>query len=158
MTPRESSMGPRLEDRVREAYRADPETGEVYSRKFGCKLGRNISGRFSKCIHMYIDGTQRTIMRSRVVWFLSKGEWPKGRLVHINGDCTDDRLDNLKDVPKASRYVGVIPRRSGKWSAQIKYQNRQIHIGLFETEDEANEAYQAFARKLRPGHVNAEGT
>jgi len=88
---------------------------------------------------------------------------PQGVVIdHINGDGLDNRRSNLRltdasgnqanrqfKLPGASsRFKGVTWNRSaGKWQAAIKVQGRSLHLGLFETEWDAAQAYDCAARE-----------
>lgn len=79
----------------------------------------------------------------------------KGKHVdHINNIKSDNRLENLqiishrenlsKDkVNGLSKYTGVTKgKNSPKWKAGIKINGKQKHLGVFDCEKEASEAYQ----------------
>lgn len=114
-------------------------------------------------------------MRSNLIWIYHHGEIPVDRLVdHRNSNNTlDDRLENLrlathkensenrvksltfKGKPTSSKYKGVYWSKKGeKWRARIRVSkdgNRcYLHLGFFDTEEEAYAAYVA-AAKLRHG-------
>ena len=40
----------------------------------------------------------KPIKAHSVVWALTHGAWPKGEIDHVNGDPTDNRPENLRDV------------------------------------------------------------
>lgn len=90
---------------------------------------------------------------------------PKGVMVdHINGQVLDNRRSNLrivnalqnaqnrkKNVRSRSMYKGVSWKvANGKWQARIRVENKQFHIGLYDTELEAAVAYNN-AAKLQHG-------
>lgn len=83
---------------------------------------------------------------------------------HINGIKTDNRLCNLrycsrrdnvsfhyaKLVNKSSKYTGVCWRKDiSKWMASIKVNNKSKALGVFECEEDANNAYVEY-KKLLP--------
>ena len=87
---------------------------------------------------------------------------PKGMVIdHINGNALDNRRANLrictsqqnsfnirKRKPgKYSEFKGVHPNRA-KWRACIMKEGKYIHIGNFETEQDAALAYDAMARLI----------
>jgi len=81
---------------------------------------------------------------------------------HINGDTLDNRRENLRTVTKAqnnmnrkcafgvSRFKGVSHLPGGKkpWRAMIGTGGRNLHIGYFDSERGAAEAYDREARLL----------
>ena len=77
---------------------------------------------------------------------------------HIDGDRFNNDLDNLKIDTKrstsavksngTSKYVGVSWRKkSNKWVAQIKMNRKKYHLGLFNNEIDAAEAYNEALKK-----------
>lgn len=74
---------------------------------------------------------------------------------HINGNVSDNRVENLRVVSirenannrhhsKSSKFVGVNwHKRSKKWQSKIKYQGKQYTLGMFDDEKEAALAYQS---------------
>lgn len=93
----------------------------------------------------------------RVIWAIHYGVWPEHQIDHINGDCADNRISNLRDVPdivnkhnmpltrrNRSGVIGVFftnePGRSKPWIARIRVNGKTIHIGAFKTKDEAAKA------------------
>lgn len=90
----------------------------------------------------------------RVIWALHHGEWPKGEVDHINGIRSDNRICNLRDVPKSenqrnasirkdnkSGVVGVRWNKGcNKWVANIRHEGKQVYLGLFLTLEDAKEA------------------
>ena len=73
---------------------------------------------------------------------------------HINFDKKDNRLENLeiitnrentnkKHKKSKSKYIGVTwHKRANKWTAQILYKRKNIHLGCFNNEIDAHNAYQ----------------
>lgn len=79
---------------------------------------------------------------------------------HINGDGLDNRRSNLRLCNRSQnganrvspnreiKYRGVYKSKNGNgFKAQIKAFRRNIHIGVFDTEEDAARAYDAKARE-----------
>lgn len=94
----------------------------------------------------------------RVVWFIHHGESIKN-LDHINGNSSDNRIENLRKSTQqenlrnrcankkgTSIYKGVCLTR-GKWKAASKINGRSIYLGLFSEEKDAAHAYNKFAKE-----------
>lgn len=93
----------------------------------------------------------------RLVWFWHHNEWP--RIVdHIDRDLDNNAIENLrKATPSQSSCNRVESNASGfrgvdkygnRWRAKIRFQNKHIHIGYFDTPEAASEAYQRKAAEL----------
>lgn len=78
---------------------------------------------------------------------------------HINRDKLDNRKINLRscDQQKNSWNRGLSKRNKsgfkgvrmeyGKWRARIRLNNKQAHLGVFKTKEEAAKAYDFAAKK-----------
>lgn len=97
------------------------------------------------------------IRTHRVVWAMANGSWPEHTIDHIDGDRSNNRPSNLRDVIHAdniqnqnkplpnskSKIRGVHQVPSGKWVAQLRAYNKRFHLGTFDTIEEAEIAYNA---------------
>lgn len=102
----------------------------------------------------------------RIIWKMVYGEEPE-EIDHINHVGTDNRLKNLRAVTKqenskntsmhknnTSGITGVILyKRTSKYAAQIRVDGKKIHLGYFDTIEEAAAARQA-AETLFGFHEN----
>lgn len=109
-----------------------------------------------------------TIMRldfkaHRIAWILYGGHAPESNqcIDHINGNPLDNRISNLRlssskensrnsKKPKnnSSGYKGVASAKgSPRYRAYICVNRRQLHLGMFDTKESAQEAYNAAAIK-----------
>jgi len=136
------------------------------------KFNKSVAGRPAftrKNAHRYLIEKMfgLTYAAGRVAWCLHYGRWPDNFIDHINGDPTDNRIDNLRDVEASenarncampvnntSGIVGVSRARSGKWIARILYNRRHHHLGTFASKEEAAAARTSAERRLgfHPNH------
>ncbi len=157
-------------EQIIDAFDYDPNTGHLTWKN--SRLGV-LKGSQAGCIKARPDGRKylhvqymnRTLLAHRIIFMLMQGFWPQ-MVDHINGDGTDNRWENLrcaspeencknnkrrKDNP--SGYVGV-RYRNGKWCARIRHQKREIHLGSFETKEQAVQARKVAEEKygFHPNH------
>nr|DAT39326.1 MAG TPA: homing endonuclease [Caudoviricetes sp.] len=78
------------------------------------------------------------------------GDIPEGLMVdHINLDRSDNRIENLRLVDKSgnmqnSKWRGYFwAKREGKWRAAIQLNGKTKHLGYFDCEQAARDAYLA---------------
>ena len=102
----------------------------------------------------------------RVAWKYVHGFEPI-QIDHINGIRTDNRIENLRAVDAAENHKNVGLRKDNstgiagvrfnsakkKWQAQITISRKQIHLGLFDSFDEAK-AVRLAAQQTYGFHEN----
>jgi hypothetical protein len=94
----------------------------------------------------------------RIAFLYMTGSHPQYNVDHINGDKQDNRWSNLRDISTRDNQSNREIHRTGKlvgscfkkdckrWRAMISIDSINIHLGYFDTELEAHEAYMK-ARK-----------
>lgn len=67
---------------------------------------------------------------------------------HINGNKTDNRIENLREVTQQQNQHNRTTAKgyswnkiSKKWQAHIRLNNKGIHLGVFDKEEDARSAY-----------------
>jgi hypothetical protein len=112
----------------------------------------------------------------RLAWLYHFGVWPENDIDHRNGIRTDNRIENLREATKEqnqqnkgiqsnnkSGYIGVCwDKNRQKWKAQIRINYKNNHLGLFQTPEQAREAYLAAKAELHsfqpiPREIMKEG-
>lgn len=106
---------------------------KIYIRKQGGDAAISINGK-KVLLHRYLMG-------------IHEEEYSIKKVVdHINGDKLDDRVqnlrvcehkDNMKNIRKGNKVIGVSQLKNGKWAARIMHNYKGMHLGYFDTEQEA---------------------
>lgn len=96
---------------------------------------------------------------------MATGSWPKAEVDHRNGVTLDNRADNLRDVPhainqqnrrRAAKHnkcgvLGVVLGSNGRYSARIRVDGKQKHLGCFGSAEDAHAAYLSAKRRFHEG-------
>jgi len=159
--------------RLKQLLHYDPLTG-VFTRRMpsGNAHVGDIAGWRMPINYWGINLSGRQYYAHRLAWLYVYGEWPRDQIDHINGNKTDNRIRNLREandqqnrrnmgLPRTntSGFKGVVWfRRDSRWRAQIMLAKKGIHIGYFDTKEEASAAYEAKAEEIfgkfkRPQHA-----
>jgi len=153
--------------------RVDTENGIVYSRKTGKSMGyiHNVTGYV--IIAKWVNGKVYSMKRSNVIWWGKHQKMPpvKMHIDHINGDKTNDRIENLqilsnqqnvakkrKPTNGSSKYMGVSFRKNRKkFQALIKKWGKTYSFGNYEDEKEAAVARDRGVIKLYAKEMRETG-
>jgi len=132
---------------IKRGYTYDPETGLIYN-----KYGKtNIPNKSTGYIIIGIRNNKKkcNLTGHRFAWYWVYKECVE-EIDHINGIRHDNRICNLRSVThqqnqwnrtKAKGYCWF--KRDNKWMSTISLNSKTIHLGLFDTEQEARNAYLA---------------
>ena len=123
----------------------DPETGEFF--RFA-KINRKICDDGYLRLDININKVRYRTVAHRLAWFLYYGTIDEKLVIdHINRDKSDNTITNLRIVTQRQNCLnnigeGVYFRKNRKkWIASIGYKRKRIHLGTFNNEEDAKEAY-----------------
>ena len=153
--------------RLREQLSYDPVSGDFHwvCADMRGKNSREVpaGGKSSKG-YWRIKVGPRYYYAHRLAWLFVNGSWPLGLIDHLNGNKLDNRIDNLRDVrPGVNVQNQRKPSRNNKtgflgicaegviFKACIKVDGRTLHLGRFETPEEAHAAYVTAKRTHHEG-------
>lgn len=156
---------PLTPERLREVLDYDPMTG-VFSWKFarrGVRAG-STPGSILQNGYSYIRVDRTSYLTHRLVWLWVNGCWPDNHIDHIDGNRTNNRIENLRDASRSinnqnqrrahlrstSTMLGVYKDKK-KWNAKIGLDGEVYNLGNYSTKEEAHEAYLGAKRLIHPG-------
>lgn len=110
--------------------------------------------------HRYASIGKRKFLAHRVIWKMVHDE-DANDIDHINGDPSDNRLENLRNVPHIDNGRNMKRRKNNtsghngiswskqhkKWCASIHIEYRKKHVGLFDNIEDAVAARKAAEAK-----------
>ena len=147
----------------------DPETGVFVwiVHKSSHALNGAIAGIVRKSGYVEFDINRKRYRAHRLAWLYMTGKWPTNQIDHKNGDRTDNRWENLRDVTplinsqnqskarsdSRSGLPGAFLRVYGgrtRYYSLIQTKGRFHYLGTFPTAEAASEAYLLAKKKLHP--------
>ena len=154
------------QERLKELLHYDPETG-VFTRNVTTNNNAHagdVAGSPHIKGYVQIQVDSHVLLAHRLAWFYTYGEFPHGMLDHHDQDKTNNRMSNLRPVTNKqnlentkvssnnkSGFKGVCAKGS-KWLAYITHCYKRIHLGYFDTPEEASAAYEAMRDILFTHH------
>jgi hypothetical protein len=110
--------------------------------------------------------SRKIYLEHRLAWLHHYGEWPVNEVDHIDGDPSNNRISNLRDVShrlnqqnqrRANRdsRIGMlgVSTANSKFIAAIHVGGKRLHLGRFITPEAAHQAYVAAKRQLHEGNT-----
>jgi len=145
------------QEMLRQQLRYDPETGVFtwnVEQRSGAKKG-GVAGKQNPEGYLYISAFGLPFFAHRLAWLHVYGSWPQQQIDHIDGNTSNNKLSNLRDVSprtnQQNRYVAQKTSRTGligvsktayeKWYARIRVDGKHKFLGCFSTPELASSAY-----------------
>jgi len=151
------------QEKLKERLHYDPLTGDFTWKAIRCTRMRDGSVAGGKngggYVHIKINGKKH--YAHRLAWLYTHGSFPENHIDHINGNTSDNRIENLREatqsqnamnriirVDNKSGFKGVhFDKGAGKYKAQIMINGKRVCLGLFDCPKKASGAYAAAADK-----------
>jgi hypothetical protein len=114
----------------------------------------NDAGSINKAGYVDIAYKGWRLYGHRVAWLLVYKEWPSNHVDHINGNRSDNRIENLRvatnqeNSKNSKRHKGNTSgvtgvywsKRANKWQAYICVDGKQTYLGVFKYLEDAERA------------------
>lgn len=153
---------------LRAALSYDPESGLiVWIKPPSNRVSPgDIAGAVGTRRYLRIGFGGKDYQAHRVAWALHHGKWPDAVIDHIDGETTNNRIANLRDVSmklnmqnRRTATKGSISgllgarwhRHSRLWHAVIKTSGKVTSLGYHKTPEAAHAAYLEAKRRLHAG-------
>lgn len=127
--------------------------GKFSGRQVGCQTSQGYIRTTVK-----INGKNVGLLLHRVVWAFATGQWPTGLIDHKNEVKSDNRVDNLRIATHAQNISNRVQKndsagikgvkfdsRYNRYQARITVDGKTLHLGMFDTAQEAGLAYKEAA-------------
>jgi hypothetical protein len=133
----------RIKLAIEKGITCNPITGEVKGVR-GKVITRKSNGYID--INFIYNKKEYHLLAHQFVWY-DVHKQIVDCIDHINGKRHDNRIENLRSVTQQQNLFNTNAKgyywnkRNKKWNAKIKVNGKSKHIGLYDTEQEAHQAY-----------------
>jgi len=123
-------------------YTYNPETGKIYG-----ELGKEIITQNNGYIKIGSNHIKGNLSAHHFAWYMTYGNVDFEMLDHINRDKIDNCICNLRISNTQKNQFNTnakgyyFDKSRNKWRSKISINNKHIHLGRYNTEEEARDAY-----------------
>jgi hypothetical protein len=151
------------QDYLKKVVTYEPSTG-LFTRNYLSGKGRKPqgtpAGHLSSNGYLLVSIDMRHYAAHRLAWLYVYGTLPKTELDHIDGDRTNNRIDNLREVSRRLNCQNKKTHRQGRlpgcyfhkqdkaWMARIRVGEKRVYLGNFSSEIAAYKAYAIKHKEL----------
>jgi len=137
-------------------------------RSWNTKHAGKVAGTSDRAGYRTIQIHGKPYKAHRVVWAIMNGSWPDGHIDHIDGNPSNNRIENLRVVTRRENHQNMRRRKDNtsgatgvyfrdhirKWVARIRANDKDNHLGVFETREDAIAARKEAERAhgFHPNH------
>lgn len=118
-----------------------------------------VAGSVKKSKHRQVSVNGIKYNACDIIYLYHHGTFPKGGIMHINGDITDNRIENLQDVSLYDYYYNEYNNPIGEstiayiektntFEVRVNVFDVDIVIGKFKSQDEAFASFLAAKARL----------
>lgn len=131
------------------------------------KVG-DVAGCYKPPGYLVVKIAQKSYYVHRLIWLYVYGQWPSKSIDHIDGDRSNNRVENLRDATavengrnqkiNAKNQSGVTGvcwiNRDSRWQANMRVKGKSINLGWFKNFNEAVKARKEAEKKynFHPNH------
>jgi hypothetical protein len=159
----------RWKARTPEMFRDTPKRSKEHAcANWNSRYAGELAGGHAHNGYVSIAINNRKYYAHRLAWFYMKGEWPINSVDHADMGTSNNAFANLREATQSQNMRNIRhPRNNtsgvkgvywnsaaGRWCASFHIHRKHIHIGLFDSIEEATDAlskamvkhFGAFAR------------
>jgi hypothetical protein len=135
----------KIELAIKKGITCNPETGEVFGVKGGVLKTTSKTGYY--VIAIRINNKLYQLKSHQFIWYWVNKEIVE-QIDHIDGNPLNNSISNLRPVNNQQNHFNLtrakgycFNKKRGRYQSRIKINNKEIFLGLYETEQEARQAY-----------------
>lgn len=150
------------QEELKEVFNYNPDTG-IFVWKIS-RGGKTKVGDIAGCNEAkgyWCIRYKKSYKAHRLAWLYVYGRFPNGQIDHIDGDKSNNRINNLRECCQSENQRNVLIRKdstsgfkgvnqdkqTGRWRVRAQLHGKRRFLGSYTTPEEASKVYEAFTRE-----------